>query len=104
MPGSVLNACLRVQPLLRTHTISRSRAEVVAGEPVVGILESGRIALHTNDGLHMREVDVERIDRAQRDLVVIYPSVGLLCAGKRGALFAVSLAAKPWTVFWLSLA
>ena len=84
-----------VQPPLRAHALSRPRAEIVAGETVVGILEGGRVTPNANDGLHMGEVDVERVNCAQRDIVVIYPSVGLLGGGKRGEMFSVSFAARP---------
>jgi hypothetical protein len=42
----------------------------------------------------MGKVDVERVDGTQGDLVMIYPSVGLLGAGKRGERFSVSFAAR----------
>jgi len=82
------------KPLGGGHAVDMPGTEVVAGHPISGILEGGRIAAYADDGLYMREVDLERINVAERDIVLVYPSVSLLGAGKRGESFSVSFAAR----------
>ena len=94
----------RCKPLRVAHGLDGPGTEVVAGQAILGVLECCRVPPYADDGFDMGEVDVERIDRAQRDVVVIYASVCFLATGKRGEMFWVSFAAKQWTVFWLSLA
>jgi hypothetical protein len=91
-----------LQPLFGSSGVSGLTAQVIGVFPVGGFLFSVRPAAHMQDGLRVREVDVERIDGFYRDLSIGLAAVFLLEEGKRGESPAMPASARARTVFWLS--
>ena len=83
-----------LQPLFRSHTVGRPATEVVAGKTILVVLEGCRVTLYTDHGFNMWDADSHRVNRAQRNVVVIYTPVSFVRAGKRGVISLVSFAAK----------
>ena len=51
-----------LQPLFRRFGIGRLAAEVIGVFPCGGFLFRACVAAYMKDGLHMREVDIQRVD------------------------------------------
>ena len=92
-----------LQPLFRRFGIGRLAAEIIGVFPLGGLLFAARPAAHMQQGLHVREVDVEWIDALYGDLAVGFAAMFFFEAGKKGESLAMPAFARAWTVFWLSL-
>jgi hypothetical protein len=92
----------RLQPLLWRFGIGRPAAKVIGVFPSSGFFLRAGLATHMQNGLDMRKLYLERIDRFQSDLTVGFAAVFFVEPGKKGGRPAKPASAKARTVFWLS--
>ena len=92
-----------LQPLFRSFGIGRLAAEIIGVFPGGGLFLAACPAAHMHHGLHMREVDVQRVDTFYGDLAMGFAPMFFFEPGKKGGSPAIPASARARTVFWLSL-
>ena len=92
-----------LQPLFRRFGIGRLAAEIIGVFPSGRLLLAAGLTAHVKYGLHMGEVDVQRVNAFYSDLAVGFATVFFFEPGKKGGSPIMPASAKARTVFWLSL-